>query len=222
MKFDLVCFDYDGVLVDSFFRQQQIVDEARTILKIGRAPVPSDFQEEAVLSFESVGRRLGIPEDRLSQFKTEVGRIQSSKHDLPCCFEGMPELVKEVSLRSKVALITASFRAEVDAVLAREHLDKCVSFLFDGNDNRSKSDKILELLTLTEISAKNVLMIGDARSDIQAGKKAGVQTLAVGWGYQKLEFLKLEQPDYCVHTVHELVEALAQNNQLNQIFTPLE
>lgn len=39
-------------------------------------------------------------------------------------------------------------------------------------------------------------MIGDTVSDIRNGHLAGVRTIAVGWGYQSLEFMRRASPHF--------------------------
>jgi phosphoglycolate phosphatase len=47
-------------------------------------------------------------------------------------------------------------------------------------------------------------MIGDAISDIREGKRAGVRTAAVTWGYQPERVLAAEQPERIVRSVGAL------------------
>jgi phosphoglycolate phosphatase len=47
-------------------------------------------------------------------------------------------------------------------------------------------------------------MIGDAVSDIREGKRAGVRTAAVTWGYQAEAVLAAERPDRIVHRIAHL------------------
>ena len=49
-------------------------------------------------------------------------------------------------------------------------------------------------------------MIGDAVSDVRAGRIANVNTAAVLWGYQYRELLEAEQPDVVIQDVDELVQ----------------
>ncbi len=59
-------------------------------------------------------------------------------------------------------------------------------------------------------SMENTWMIGDSVYDLEAGKNAGVRTIAVTYGFQTPEMLKALKPD---HTVSAF-------NQLREIFLP--
>jgi phosphoglycolate phosphatase-like HAD superfamily hydrolase len=53
-----------------------------------------------------------------------------------------------------------------------------------------------------------VFMIGDSVSDIQAARKAGVKSIAVGWGHQSLSKLVAARPDAIVRLPGELIETV--------------
>jgi len=52
---------------------------------------------------------------------------------------------------------------------------------------------------------EDCLMIGDAPSDMIAGKSAGVKTCAVRYGYGKEDELAQHHPDYWVADLRELI-----------------
>jgi phosphoglycolate phosphatase-like HAD superfamily hydrolase len=47
-------------------------------------------------------------------------------------------------------------------------------------------------------------MIGDSVSDIRCAKQAGVQSIAITWGWQWRDRFVKEKPDFVVNSVHEL------------------
>jgi phosphoglycolate phosphatase len=56
--------------------------------------------------------------------------------------------------------------------------------------------------------AADTWMIGDSVYDIEAGKAAGVRTMAVTWGFQPAETLKALKPDRVVSAFDEIVDML--------------
>jgi len=49
-----------------------------------------------------------------------------------------------------------------------------------------------------------VYFVGDEVRDIEAGKKAGINTIAVSWGYNTKAALDKEHPDYLIDFPLEL------------------
>ena len=52
---------------------------------------------------------------------------------------------------------------------------------------------------------EDCLFVGDSRADMEAGRRAGVKTCAVRYGYGKAEALAEFTPDYWVSDLRELV-----------------
>ena len=55
-----------------------------------------------------------------------------------------------------------------------------------------------------KLSKSDVYFVGDEVRDIEAGKKAGIKTIAVSWGYNTKDALAKEQPDYIIDTPLDL------------------
>ena len=53
---------------------------------------------------------------------------------------------------------------------------------------------------------EETVYFGDMVLDIKAGKKAGVKTVAVSWGYQPREKLKKVDPDFLIDDPLEIKE----------------
>jgi pyrophosphatase PpaX len=54
-----------------------------------------------------------------------------------------------------------------------------------------------------------MIYVGDAVVDVQAGKAAGMRTAAVIWGAGQVDALRAAQPDFMVDTMQELADRLA-------------
>ena len=55
---------------------------------------------------------------------------------------------------------------------------------------------ILASLQVFGARAEDCLLIGDSAADMEAGKRAGVKTCAVLWGYGERDDLARANPDY--------------------------
>lgn len=75
----------------------------------------------------------------------------------------------------------------------------------DGFPCKPAPDVILRGIESLGVDREQCLMVGDAPSDILAGKRAGVKTCAVRYGYGKLEELAELEPDYWVADLRDLL-----------------
>jgi phosphoglycolate phosphatase-like HAD superfamily hydrolase len=75
----------------------------------------------------------------------------------------------------------------------------------DGFPGKPEPDVILASLRALDASPEQCLMVGDAASDMEAGRRAGVRTCAVRWGYGNHEEMAKWEPDYWIDEPRELV-----------------
>lgn len=120
-------------------------------------------------------------------------------------------MVKETleTLKQKgypLAIVTT--KAKVAAMIGLDVFD--LSKYFDvviGLDDVTitKPDPEGILLAMEQLHVKDAVMIGDNISDIQAGKNAGVKTIAVKWSPKGYAAMKALQPDLMIDTMDEII-----------------
>jgi phosphoglycolate phosphatase-like HAD superfamily hydrolase len=69
---------------------------------------------------------------------------------------------------------------------------------------KPEPDGLLKIMKDQKVNPKRTLFIGDMKTDIQAGKAAGVRTLCISSGLNKKEDLLLEKPDFIVDDMSAL------------------
>jgi len=75
----------------------------------------------------------------------------------------------------------------------------------DGFPSKPAPDVILRSLDRLGVRPENCLLVGDAAPDMEAGRRAGVRTCAVTWGYGDREAMRAHQPDFWVSSPAELL-----------------
>ena len=75
----------------------------------------------------------------------------------------------------------------------------------DGFPCKPAPDVLLTALAALGAAAEDCLFVGDSPADMEAGRRAGVQTCAVRYGYGKTDELAKWAPDYWVSDLRELV-----------------
>lgn len=66
-----------------------------------------------------------------------------------------------------------------------------------------KSAALKKLLRQEGLSTKKTLYVGDETRDIDAARRAGIQAVAVSWGFHSSDLLKAHGPDYLVKDAAE-------------------
>jgi HAD superfamily hydrolase (TIGR01509 family) len=68
----------------------------------------------------------------------------------------------------------------------------------DGFPSKPQPDVILRSLDLFGVRPEECLLVGDAAPDMEAGRRAGVRTCAVSWGYGDHSAMRAQAPDYWI------------------------
>ena len=64
------------------------------------------------------------------------------------------------------------------------------------------------------IAPQDTVIVGDSKSDILTGKNAGMDTIAVTYGYDKLENLKKENPTFIIDDFSKLGDIIELKKQI--------
>ncbi len=200
----LLLFDYDGVIVDSFNILLDVCIEAQTAFGEGRVPGPDDFRTIENLTFDELGRMIGIPAGLCVAYAAKVFEIQRKRWSARQ-FPAVVEVMQKLAMHHTVAVVTNSQSHIVKATLQEFGLAAAVTAVAGGESGASKVDRIVNFQSVHAASGETTFMIGDMVGDIRAGKQAGVRTVAVTWGFQARELLVRETPDYLVDHPEELL-----------------
>jgi len=211
----LLIFDLDGTLVDTI---KDITDAINYAVEpFGIRPLTTETAKTMVGS--GITKLIeSLITEKNSQVKEEaVNRFLEyySRHLLDNT-KPYPQ-VKETLLKLgnyKKAVI--SNKREVFSKKVLEGLG--LSEFFDvilGSDSvperKPSPVPVLEVLKGAEVSKNEAVIIGDSNLDIEAGKAAGVRTIAVTYGYRCKEVLK--EADFMINTFGELITILPQINK---------
>jgi phosphoglycolate phosphatase len=201
----LILFDFDGVLADTLGDMIQFAQEACDELGVKHVVTPDDLNSLEVMSLAEYGRHLGVPEKFVDEF---VGRCLKGfieKPNPPKIFDGMTQVIKELSTRHAIGIVTGNATLAVENFLLENGIRQYVGVISALDQPGSKSEKILK----AKQQAKNieeVYYVGDAISDVRAARESSVRSIAVSWGHQSLGRLANAKPDFIVRSPQELLE----------------
>ena len=204
----LLHFDYDGVLVDSFDQLLTAFRRTAADTGLGRLPTRNDFETIEDLSATGLATLLGVPAGHIESYTRHVHALLEAGGYAPTLFPGIPDLLKTLSERHTLVVVTSNYDPLVRQGLSLNGVDECVSLVLDAGQPGDKSDKIRHALERLGHRPEEGFMIGDTRGDIRHGRLAGVRTAAVTWGYQTRQTLEQESPDFIVDSPDELLRLL--------------
>ena len=205
-----VLFDLDGTLVDS--APDLAIALNRLLAEEGKTELPYDLIRDQVsnggnaLVALGFGVKLGEPnQPELRQRLLDL--YQENIGENSRIFEGLEVLLKELDgLPVPWGIVTNKPRIYTDLLL-RELRIHAAAVVCPEDLGVSKPDPAPLLLAARQLATppKQCLYVGDHVRDIEAGRRAGMQTLVAGFGYIGIH----EQPsswgaDFIANTVPEL------------------
>jgi phosphoglycolate phosphatase len=206
----LILFDFDGVLADTLDDLLQFGQEACDELGVRHHVVKEDLSILEVMSFATFGQQLEVPDAQIEYFVQRCLEKVAEKESPPAIFAGLAEVVRDLSTRHILGIVTTNSTKNVRAFLSQHGLEGCIRVIYGVDMPGSKAEKILQARDQFAMADEAVFMIGDAVSDILAAKQASVKSIAASWGHQKLDRLIKAEPDYIVRSASEITEVIDQ------------
>lgn len=208
MKFDNVIFDFDGTLADT---SRGVLGSVRYALGTLGVPVPDESVLRGFIGpslYTSFTGITGLDDERANEAIELYRSVYNPRGVYECeLYDGMKELLSELK-QNGVSLSVASSKPQnaldkvVDHLGIREYFDRVI-----GADPSVKHDDKAELVVAAR-TRENAVMIGDSRFDIEAAKKAGIKSIAAGYGFTAKEKLLALGPDYYADSVSDIAKIL--------------
>jgi phosphoglycolate phosphatase len=203
----LIIFDFDGVLADTLDDLIQFGQEVCDELDVKHVVKKDDLSNLEIMSFATFGRACEVPENLIEKFVQSCLKRFADKKSPPAIFDGLSDIVRNLSINNTIAIITTNSSQNVNAFLVEHGLSECIHAIYGVDSPGSKAQKIS--IARERLSAdpkhESVFMVGDSLSDIRAAKETGTTSIAVTWGHQSLEYLLSGEPDYVVNFPDELI-----------------
>lgn len=203
--FPVYLFDVDGTLMDS---QADICGAVQTVLAShGRTDIP----HEVLVRY--IGRHLieeflefGFPLEQAEQMMVEYRAIYTARqHAATKVYPGVASALDRLGGRKSTATTkgTPTTRLVLEQFGLIQHFDHV-----QGTDGfPAKPDPSVLLKSLEGLGAKagDCLLVGDSPADMEAGRRAGICTCAVTWGYGDPQELARWTPDFWIDAPHHLL-----------------
>lgn len=211
MHYDLIIFDLDGTLIDSFqgifnamrhtlaLHSVERTDEEITAIIEQAEPLPIALGKLFPNSFADQNAKLS---DQYQEYYAEHW------HEGTIVF---PEVIPTLDALSAVqkAIATSKFRIHAERIIKHLGLDHYFPIVgaFDGT-YPAKPDPTVLFCVLAEagVPAERTLFVGDTDKDICAGQSAGVATCAIAHAMWTPERLRALNPDYVVEKFSEILQ----------------
>ena len=217
---DAALFDLDGTILDSIGIYYQIIEIVFKRLDI---PMPSREKiREAAKNGDFDWGRL-FPENRPKEKDRLIKKTRGIIAEIyPNLFEKRVKLIPEAkeTLEAlsqkgiKLGVVTSTPRQNMTVKLhplVDSGINNLLEVIIHADDVPRKKpapDPLLECSKRLGILPNDCMYVGDARTDIQAGKAAGMKTVGVLTGFDDREALSRENPEAVIDSIASLKDIL--------------
>jgi phosphoglycolate phosphatase len=204
LPYQLLVFDFDGTLADSFPFFLEVFDtvaDTHGFRRLDRAALPS----WRGLDTRALMRKVGLPMWKMPrvmhQFHVLMAAELSGGASRIQLFDGVAAMLQALAAQGvTLALLSSNSEANVRAVLGVE-LAALFSYYACGVSLFGKRHKLRRLLAATGLPQETVLCVGDELRDLEAAHSEGLAFGGVSWGYATPEALSARSPDYLFTSV---------------------
>jgi phosphoglycolate phosphatase len=218
MPIKLIIFDLDGTLVDTVQDITNALNYALMSHGIKNLTV-SDTEE---LVGEGVTRLVEkvlptgkehLKEDVMTKFLDYYSEhmIDNSKE-----YPNVRETLENLA-HFKKSVISNKREALSKRLLKGLGLAKYFDLIIGSNtagEKKPSAKPVLYVVSKLNVSPGESIVVGDSYYDIEAGKRAGIRTVAVTYGYQPKELLR--EADYLIEDLRELISLIYEMEKITK------
>ena len=206
----LLIFDWDGTLMDSIGRIVESVCAAATTCEL---PVLDEIAIRGIIGLSLPEAFAALYPDRLDVMMATAFKEAYIEHYLaldvepaplyPGVIEGLQQFREQ---GHQLAVATGKGRQGLDRVLAGLGLTDFFDVTRCADETASKPHPLMvrEILAHCDTSPEQALLVGDSVFDLEMARRAGVDSVAVGYGAQTFEALQACSPRFAINDFSEL------------------
>lgn len=203
----VVLFDFDGTLVDSL--DVTIAAYNRIAPRYRLKPI----LREELPRIRKLSARAAMQEHRVTFWKLPwiMRSMRSALHehiDTLEPFAGIPSTLRALATRShRLGILSSNSTRNIRRFLVQNDLE-LFEHVEGGSSMLGKARLLRKLMARHSLDPQGVLYVGDEARDIEAAHAAGVQSVAVSWGYADRAALAARTPTHLVDRPEDLLSLL--------------
>ena len=199
---DLLIFDFDGVLEDTFDWNYEVAK--KRYKNLNKEDYRSWFDGNI---YEHPTVKAAGPINIIEYFKAYKKGFE--RRTLKKKFKDMLLNLRE---RYHLVIISSIDDEIINPYLRRNKINHLFEEVWGIRKKTSKVEKFKDFLKLYKMGEDHCIFVTDTLGDIKEANKANIRSIGVTWGYQNGEKLSLGNPVKIVDSVKELESYLLQNS----------
>lgn len=182
LRYQLVIFDFDGTLADSFAVMIEAAQVAAERFKF-RPIAEADLDRLRSRSAREIIAEVGLPWWKLPAVVHHTREFMRERIERVQLFDGIDVMLRQLKAAGvQVAIVTSNSQENVERVLGEENL-RLIDHFGCGASIFGKRPKTRSVLKASGVPAEAVLCVGDEMRDAEVAQALRLDFAAVSWGY---------------------------------------
>lgn len=205
-KFPVYLFDVDGTIMDSAVdicaAQREVLTAAGFVGDLSDKFLRRFIGHHLIELFGS----LGYPAEQHDAMVQHYRSIYLGRgHCATRVYPGVAEMLAQLDGRKSTATTkgTPTTRAVLEKFGLLHHFHHIQGT--DGFPAKPEPDVLHASMLGLGVRPEDCLFVGDSAADMEAGRRAGVRTCAVRWGYGDFEAMAKWEPDFWIDSPGQLL-----------------
>jgi phosphoglycolate phosphatase len=200
-----IIWDFDGTLANSFDFVTSFLAE-----KAGREMTPGLSQTLSGMSMRGMAKELRIPKRRFLSLFIDGRKAMGEHINEIKPFAGIDKLLQSLHKEGdkNFFALSSNRKKNIRLFLEGNDLDQYFTDMQGDASILGKAHGLRKMLRRNNLKPEDCVYIGDEAGDLKAAHKVGVLAVAVTWGYNSEERLKVQHPVAIAHDPEELLKIL--------------
>ncbi len=202
--FKNIIFDWSGVIKDCVNGQLLVVNEMFSefdVPPISLKEFKENWEQPYMKFYNKYIPNLTLEEEQKA-YKKALLRCPKAKY-----YKGMTTLVKDLHKKSvKMVVISSDFLENLNQEIIDFNLNNI--FIDIISNSHDKTDATVNVINKYSFNKLETVIIGDSNHEIEVGKKVGIKTIGVTWGFTDKNKLSISNPDFIATNINELKKLL--------------
>lgn len=203
-----IIFDFDGTLADSYSIMLALYN-AEAPHYGARTVSAEDWEAIRRMKFGEILKFIGIKPHQLPKYLALGKQVLKGHNDQITLFKGVVKMIKHLQAAGHDLYVLSS-NAEDTIQMVLDRYDIGFMTVMKSSKMFGKAAPLRRLVRSNHLENDQVWMVGDEIRDIAAAHKAGINSLAVTWGFHPHEMLEPAQPTAYADTPDEVVAIFEQ------------
>lgn len=202
-----IIFDFDGTLADSTHVFMSVWNTLADKYHYRKIKL-DELESLKKISIMERSKLFNFPIYKMPIFIPQFYRLYSQSIKEIHLIDGMKDLLQELKKKGyTITIISSNDQENILEFLKMNKIDT-VTNVICSNRVFGKDKIIHKFLKDQHLKPSEVIYVGDEQRDIVACKKVGVPIIWVSWGYDAIEVVRSEKPDYKVYAPTEILEII--------------